>query len=531
MLRTIIRKEFQLHLAGLSLRVGFLLTLVLAASSTLIAARDYNLRLHAYRERIAAHARTLQAATVYSFVQPAVVRSPEPLSVLDQGLEAHLGSDVTINLFEIPAEATGGYLGNEFLASSPAADLTSIVTVVLGLLALLLAHDAIQSERESRKLAALGAFGVPRDTLIAGKILGGLLALLLPLGGALLVGLTIFVLQVEAVLTPSQWLRAAGLAIAYVLYLSLMFLLGLLVSLTVHGRSRSLEAAVVAWLALVILLPGVARALAADLWSAREAREARSSMELLAARDRLLETERRREPLRTKFSRDSAVSFASGENRAVRYRYGSALYYDALSAYHQAEIRIGLRYADRIFAERRHSADRLRAVERLTATAALASPAALLEGISEELAGTSTGEYDRFLAACRSYRLALIRYLDRQDAFSSWRWFTDDAPGRLHPWPRFLGLSPQDVDPQEVRRLVVRFSDPAVASRVRREQEAFERDPARRLQLADMPRFVDPGAGLLECLRRGAPKALWLLMFNVLTWIAVTLGFRRWAPR
>ncbi|MES1210869.1 MAG: ABC transporter permease subunit, partial [Acidobacteriota bacterium] len=248
-------------------------------------------------------------------MQPVVVRSPEPLSVLDQGLEAHLGSDVTIHLFEIPVEATGGYLGNEFLARSPAADLTAIVTVVLGLLALLLAHDAIQSERDSGKLAALVASGVPRDTLITGKILGGLLALMLPLGGALLVSLMIFVLQVGEVIAPSQWMRAAGLAIAYVFYLSLMFLLGLFISLTVQRRSRALAAAVVAWLALIILLPGVTRTLVADLWSAREAR---SGTELLAARDRLLEAERRREPLRTKFSRDSAVSFASGENRAVR---------------------------------------------------------------------------------------------------------------------------------------------------------------------------------------------------------------------
>src|SRR5688572_14453822 len=177
MLRAILRKEFQFHLAGFSLRLGMLLTLVLAASSTLIAARDYNQRLHDSQDRAAAHTRALREETVYSFLQPVAVRPPEPLGVFDQGFDAHLGNEVAIHLFSIPVEATGGYRGNEFLGASPAADLTTIVAVVLGLLALLLAHDALQAERNSGNLSALLAFGVPRHTLLAGKILGGLLAL------------------------------------------------------------------------------------------------------------------------------------------------------------------------------------------------------------------------------------------------------------------------------------------------------------------------------------------------------------------
>jgi len=531
MLYSIVRKEIQSHLAGVPLRVVMLLTLVLAASSTLIAARDYNLRLRAYQDRVAAHAQALREKTVYSFLQPVVVRPPEPLSVLDQGFDAHLGSDVTIHLFAVPAEATGGYRGNEFLASSSAADLTTIVAVVLGLLALLLAYDAFQSERDGGTLTTLLALGIPRGALLAGKILGGLLALALPLGGALLVSLIIFVLQVETELSLSQRLRIVGLAASYVAYLSLMFLLGFLISLVVLSRSRALAMAIILWIATVLVLPGVIRTLVVDLWGVRETRQAaaRHSAELLALRDRRLAEELRREPLRTAFSRDFAVSFATGENRAVRYRYGSAAYYDSLNAYYRTEVSTGMRYAEAVFAERQSSEERLRAAERLAAALATVSPAALLDGLSEELAGTSTGEYDRFLAACRSYRLTLIRYLETRNAFS-WRWFTDDFPGRLHPWPHFLGLSPEEVDPGEVRRLFERFNEPEVASRMRREQARLERDPARRLQIEDLPRFMDPDTGFLESLRRGAFYALGLLAFNALALIAVMTRFRRWSP-
>jgi ABC-type transport system involved in multi-copper enzyme maturation permease subunit len=528
-----VRKEFQYHLSNPLLRVGMLLTLVLAAASTLIAVQDYNLRLHAYQDGVATHARVLREQTVYSFLHPVVVRRPEPLSVLNQGSDARLGSDVAIHLFAIPAEATGGYRGNEFLITPPAADLTAIVAVILGLLALLVAHDAIQSERKGGSFPAMLAHGVPRGVLLAGKILGGLLTLALPLAGALLVSLAIFVLQLEVTFSSSQWLRTAGLAASYLVYLSFMLLLGLFISLSLHRRSQALAVAVVAWLTAILVLPRAVQTLAADLSGARETRRTseRSAAALLAERDRRLGEELRRDPLRTEFSGDYALSFGSGENRAVRYRFGSAAYYDALSAYYRTEVAVGRRYAEAVFAEQQRSAARLRAAEHLARALAMASPASLLDEASEELAGTSTADYDRFLAACRSYRLDMIRYLEGKNAFASWRWFTDDSPGRLQPWTRFLGLAPEEVKPGEVRRIFERFGDPETGSRLRREQDLAERDPARRLHIDDMPRFTNPDASPLDHLRRAAPDALGLLFLNGLACTAVVTRFRRWSSR
>src|SRR6185295_9187709 len=74
MLRAIIRKECQYHLAGFRFRVGAFLAILLAASSALITARDYNLRLHIWQERIAEHALALSQVSVYSYLQPVAVR-------------------------------------------------------------------------------------------------------------------------------------------------------------------------------------------------------------------------------------------------------------------------------------------------------------------------------------------------------------------------------------------------------------------------------------------------------------------------
>jgi ABC-type transport system involved in multi-copper enzyme maturation permease subunit len=523
-------KELHNHLASFRFWVGALLTIVLAYSSTLIAARDYNLRLSRYRDRVASHQQELAAVSVYSYLQPVLIRPPEPLSVLDQGLDSRLGTEVAIHGFSIPVEATSAYGGNELLISLPTVDLTTIVSVVLGLLALLLTHDAIVGEREDGMLRAVFANSVTRSTVFAGKLAGGLLALLLPLAVGLLVSLALFRFEVKAALTADQGLRLAGLVGGYVAYLSLMVLLGLLISLHFRSASRALGMAVLVWFALTVVLPGVTRTVASDLIDTEAARRSseRESGEWTAAQSRQLGQELRRDPLRAIFSGNTAISVAKGENGAIRYRNGSAAYYDSLASYYRFESESGARNAATVFAIQQRYEARLRAGERLAAALALVSPASLLDLLSEAFAGTSIAEHDRFLAASRAYRLTLLAYLERRDAFRSWRWFTDDSPARLRPWPLYLGLSPDEVPPERVAALFSRLSEPAVAARVRQDREEILRDPARLLSLQDLPRFAYRSLGFSTSLRQGAAAASALLLFNLLAAASAWRRFRRY---
>ena len=530
MLGAIARKEILHHLASFRFWAGALLTLVLAASSTWIAARDYNLRLSGYRERVANEEKELRSVSVYSYLQPRVVRPPEPLSVLDQGFDSRLGTDVKIHRFAIPVEATGGQRGNELLASGPAVGLTTVVTVVLGLLALLLTCDAVTGEREEGTLKAVFANGVSRGTVLAGKLAGSLLAIALPLTAGLLVSLSVFTLEVKEPLTADQWLRVAGLAGSYLAYLSLALLLGFLISLHVRGTSRALSLSVLVWLIFTIVIPGAAWAVASDLVTTegtKRSTEARIA-ELNQEHGRLLAEELRRSPLRAAASGHTAISFANGENRAVRYRSGSAAFYDALAEHYRFEALAGERHASAVFALRQRYQERLRTGERLGAALAALSPAFLLDRLSESFAGTSVAEYDRFLAASRRYRTELLAYVDHKGAFRSWLWFTDDPPGRLHPWPLYLGLSPEEVAQDQVSRLFSRLSEPEVEARIRRDREATERDPSRRLRLDDMPRFAYSGPGFLGSLRHGAAEAGALLILNAIAAVAVWARFRRY---
>ncbi len=532
MLIAIAKKELLHHLASFRFWVAALLTVVLASSSTLIAARDYRRRLTDYRERAASHQRSLRAATVYSYLQPIVLRPPEPLSVLDQGFDPHLGTDVAIHPFAIPAAATGGHRGNEFLVSLPTADLTTIVSVVLGLLALLLTHDAITGEKEEGMLRTVFAAGAAKRSVLAGKLFGGLLTVSLPLGVGVLLSLSLFRLEVETAFTADQWLRIAGLVCMYGIYLSFMLLVGLLISLHVRSTARALSAAMLLWFVLTIVVPGVAWAAARDLVTTEGARRSaeRKVAELSAEHERRLAQELRRKPLRSAFSGHTAMSYLSGGQRAVRYRNGSAEYYDALAEYYRFEVTSGIQHAARVFAVQQGYERRLRTGERLGAGLAALSPASILDRLSETFAGTSIEEYDRFLESCRRYRRALLDYLDRKQAFRSWRWFTDDAPGKLRPWPVYLGLQPDEVDTAGARALFGRLGEPGIDARVRHDRQGAERDPARRLRLDDMPVFSYRGTDLLVSLHRAAAGVGVLLLLNVLAAAAAWARFRDYEP-
>ena len=73
-----------------------------------------------------------------------------------------------------------------------------------------------------------------------------------------------------------------------------------------------------------------------------------------------------------------------------------------------------------------------------------------------------------------------------------------------------------------------RLSEPAVEARIRRDREAMESDPSRRLRLDDMPRFSYPGPGFLSSLRNGAAEAEGLLILNLIAAAAVWARFRRY---
>ncbi|RMH19961.1 MAG: DUF3526 domain-containing protein [Acidobacteria bacterium] len=518
-LRAIVRQELVEHLLSFRWLVGSAMTAILALLATAVGVEDFTLRQRVYEEQQAKHREALAEVRVYSFLQPIVLRPPEPLSVFDRGFEGRLGDQVRINVFSIPVRATGGAPGNPFLSDFRSLDLTTLVVVVLGLLALLLTFDGIVGARQSGNLRLKLALDVGPGTLLAGAFFGALLALVAALLAGIVPSLAFLAWRLDGALDAGRWLRIAGLAGAWGLYLAFMLLLGLFFSTVARSAGASLRLSILVWLLIVFLLPQAANlAVGALAGTGVDPQRLQDEVAaLLAERDAALADLLGREPMRAEPSGHRAPFYTTTWNRAVMWRYGSASFYDSLARFHRREIAIGLAYAERVFDLERAYQRQLQRLERLSVGLASSSPAFLVERIAESLAGTSIADQEAFLARCREYREQLIAYLETRRAFGSWIWFTDDLTAR--PWTSVFGLRPEEVNRENLAELSRRYQRPEV-------QAELARGPRLELDLDDLPRFRVPPLAPRRAGRRVGWAIAALASMNALLAAALALRAR-----
>jgi ABC-type transport system involved in multi-copper enzyme maturation permease subunit len=147
--------------------------------------------------------------------------------------------------------------------------LLNLVQYLVPLLALLLGHDLVVSEREERTLSLILASGVKRWRVLAGKFIGASLVLAVPLVlGFAISGAAIGLATRDNAFAPFLRLAASGLV------LGIVFLgLGLLVSTLCRTRVQALVFALLAWCAAVFVFDLVAMGLTVTTQSPQAARE------------------------------------------------------------------------------------------------------------------------------------------------------------------------------------------------------------------------------------------------------------------
>lgn len=244
----------------LALGAALLMALLLIATTVFTALRmqaERHERLHHQAEAEAAflgqpdrHPHRMVHFGHYAF------RTPAPLAGLDPGLDPVTGQALfleghrqnTAMFATSGASADLGRLG----VPSPA----MVYQWLAPLLLILLGHGLVVREREAATLATLLAQGTPGWVLIAGKALalvsvGGVMLLPLAVGAAL------------AVQAGDEPLAAVALVGSHGLYLLLWCGLVLLASALFRRRAAVLASLATAWIALTLVLPSLAVAVAA----------------------------------------------------------------------------------------------------------------------------------------------------------------------------------------------------------------------------------------------------------------------------
>ena len=237
---------------------GTVLCLVLVVISTIVSLNDYQSRLDEYNSAVAEFNEKPETGS------PRIHREPEVLSIFVQGFERRFGNVVDISWKgDIPVRA-GGFMGTseaaQFAAEFASIDFLFVVRVIISLLAIFLSYDAISGEYERGTLKLALSRPVSRASIILGKMIAGIVCLLIPLVMSFIIGVLVVQLVGGVAFTTEHWLRISFIAGVAILCAMSFYMIGLVVSSRTRQAATSLLILLLIWIAGVFLIPGITTA-------------------------------------------------------------------------------------------------------------------------------------------------------------------------------------------------------------------------------------------------------------------------------
>jgi len=256
MIGTVIRKELREHVLSLRFAVATLLTIGLVFICINILIGDYAQKKDHYDINQRSFLDEAQNKDDLSSLQMEgmlVEKPPEPMQVGYSGL-AELDGIARVQTFFEP-QVLGSLDKNPVLPLFPTPDILYVVATVLSLMAFVFSYDAVAGERETGTLKLMMSYSVPRDTVILGKWMGGFISLVVPFIIALMAACLLILFSPKISFGMFEW-SAFGIGLlASLLFLSVMFSLGMFVSAWCARSSTAIIVLLFVWVCLVLMVP------------------------------------------------------------------------------------------------------------------------------------------------------------------------------------------------------------------------------------------------------------------------------------
>jgi len=454
MLRTLIRQELLTHLMSARFFAAVVITLLLVVANAVVLLEDYERRLAKYNQQETAHREKAQEAKTYSTLKLSVERPPNPLSLFSAGLDKRLGSTFDIYHGFVPMISDGAArsLDNTFLNLFSKIDLVLIFQVVLSLMALLFAYDAVAGDWESGTLRLVISHPVRRGSILLAKYIGAMVCLLIPVLMSLLMALILLSSTSSIQLDGEDFLRIGGIILTTTIYLSAFYLIGVLISTTTRRTATSLMLCMFLWVALVLVYPNWSRFTITPLGDTRAIHASADQQieQIWEEVDREEDQFLANSPLEGEpqnFNLDVSSSNSFSSNRHSSRRYGvdmklgkhSEQLVPHVQKYHAAMGALYLRSAEQIGLVRKQTLDSTSLRESIWHERLMKlSPASLYTFTTSAWAGTDLEGMFDFVQAVQGYRRTVIDYFHDKDAFGSRQWFASDK-GTVDWWdlPQF----------------------------------------------------------------------------------------------
>ena len=444
MLKTLIGRELLNNLMTFRFAAVALITLLLVVANTVVLTQDYEQRLESYNDAVKMHHQDLRNSKTYSTAYLFLDRAPNPLSIFNVGLDKRLGNLIGIYHGFMPTlwDAQMHGTDNPFIAFFSSIDIVFVFEVILSLMGLIFAYDAIAGERERGTLRLVLAQPIGRGQILLAKYISAMVCLLVPLILSLLFALLLLTRSIP--LSTADFLRIAGIVLTSFAYLSLFYLIGLLISVATRRTGTALMLAMFVWGFLILVYPNLIRATVnpgGDI-QARVKTAQNQIQQILDAYERE----------RQEFLENEGIAGETSEfSKALGFYHQADVNPVTLTSYIEnmsiiSEIRpefekyvpiakryynfvepLATRTVEKAWRIRKQALDEIYVRQATTDRILLKlSPVGIYDAATQAWAGTDLSGLRDFFEAARRYRKIVIDYLYAEDAFSSREWFVAD---------------------------------------------------------------------------------------------------------
>ena len=458
MITTLIRRELLDNLMTFRFAAAVLIMLLLVVANTAVLLKDYERRLEAYNTALKAHDQKLRERKTYSAGILNLARPPNPLSIFNVGLDKRLGNEIWVSHSFAPTLWDAEMYGttNSLLNLFSSIDIVFIFEVVLSLMALIFAYDALAGEREQGTLRLVLTHPVRRGQILFAKYISAMLCLLVPLLMSLLLAMMLLTTSTVISLGIGDFLRIGGIVFTSIVYLSVFYFIGMLISAATRRTGTALMLAMFVWGFWVLVYPNVILAAIAPPQT--------SQARMVSAFDQIKQIWEEFDREREHFLANDAVPGedphfgmrgedphfgtigGSGFNYDYFYKDSSILEYHYLAGSNieklkeesEPQVPHAQNYYRFLGQQTVDTAERASLVRRPALKTAFFqpaqvdrillrfSPAGMYDAATQAWAGTGLLGLRDFFEAARQYRRTLIDYYYDEKVFGSRQWFSAD---------------------------------------------------------------------------------------------------------
>jgi ABC-type transport system involved in multi-copper enzyme maturation permease subunit len=257
MLRTLVKKEILEAILSFRFLIATLLCLFLIPLGMYVNLKEYEKRLADYQESVRLY-QERSKGNIGSEFHAEGYRPPSLLSVFSVGLEYFLPNKMTTARDGAVSSSNDQGIDNPQSLLFGKVDLLFNVSYVVSLLALIFTFSTITGEKEDGTFRLVMSNPIPRWQILAAKIIGNYIVLLVPL--CLAIGLALVILGVSGTIPVfSSAVLPAFLVILLMtlLFVLAMFNLGILVSALTHRSITAIVTLLFIWAIFVLSMPKI----------------------------------------------------------------------------------------------------------------------------------------------------------------------------------------------------------------------------------------------------------------------------------